>query len=71
MTCDEKCERLPYRSRRSHCGACHRTFSVISNFDLHRRGGRCVDPAAVGLSEKAGIWARWNSGSDNKWWNDR
>lgn len=31
-----------------HCAACHRTFTTIKNFDLHRRG-QCLPPAAVGL----------------------
>jgi hypothetical protein len=39
---------------RSHCPACHRTFSVDSAADRHRKGAfgkdrRCVDPATVGL----------------------
>lgn len=32
-----------------HCGAreCHRTFSGVTLFDLHRSRGKCVDPATL------------------------
>ncbi len=35
-----------------HCAAdgCHRTFSGVSTFDRHRRDGRCIDPATVGMA---------------------
>jgi hypothetical protein len=33
----------------AHCSACHRTFSTERNFDQHRRGPACLDPALVGL----------------------
>jgi hypothetical protein len=36
-------------AERSHASCCHRTFSSLSAFDRHRKGGRCNDPAAVGL----------------------
>jgi hypothetical protein len=36
--------------RTSHCGSgCHRTFTGVGNFDAHRSGGRCLDPAEIGL----------------------
>jgi hypothetical protein len=35
--------------RACHCSACHRIFTGIRGFDIHRRGGRCNDPATVGL----------------------
>jgi hypothetical protein len=25
-----------------HCAACHRTFTGVSGFDTHRRGGACT-----------------------------
>lgn len=35
-------------ARTAHCGGtCHRTFSGVSTFDAHRRGGRCVDPEVL------------------------
>lgn len=39
---------------RAHCPACHRTFSVDSAADKHRKGRHgidrhCVDPSTVGL----------------------
>lgn len=38
--------------RTCHCGGagCHRTFSGVSTFDAHRRGGHCLDPASIGLA---------------------
>jgi hypothetical protein len=51
-----------------HCSTCHRTFSALSGFDLHRsrRGphGSCVDPAtlltgtgAAVLIERDSVWS--------------
>jgi len=42
-----------------HCGACHRTFSGVRLFDLHRRGGRCSDPVDARGElrvDEAGVW---------------
>lgn len=36
-------------AERSHASCCHRTFSSLSAFDKHRQGGRCNDPADIGL----------------------
>lgn len=30
-----------------HCTVCHRTFTNWRAADMHREGGRCLDPAAV------------------------
>ncbi|MFC8182425.1 hypothetical protein ACFULT_26435 [Rhodococcus sp. NPDC057297] len=32
-----------------HCTGCHTTFSGITAFDAHRRGGICSPPMIVGL----------------------
>ncbi|MFE6785154.1 hypothetical protein ACFVFF_23145 [Streptomyces sp. NPDC057680] len=59
---------------RSHCPVCHRTFSVDSAADKHRKGayggGRhCVDPQTVGLvavqKPYGTLWQ--NPGSDTTW----
>lgn len=53
--------------RPKHCGSCHRTFSGLETFDIHRdhRGehGRCLDPATIRdgngdrrLFDRDGIW---------------
>jgi hypothetical protein len=48
------------RTRIAHCGACHRTFSTVGNFDRHRsnRGkhGACLDPVTVGMVERDFVW---------------
>jgi hypothetical protein len=36
-------------TRAGHCGGCHITTSSTAAHDRHRRGGKCVDPASVGL----------------------
>ncbi|MEH0542962.1 hypothetical protein QA802_07735 [Streptomyces sp. B21-105] len=36
-------------AERSHCGGCHLTYSSLTSFERHRKGGRCNDPASVGL----------------------
>ena len=30
-----------------HCSACHRTFTGITAFDVHRQNYRCLDPATI------------------------
>ena len=46
----------------AHCPTCHRTFSGVTTFDVHRRGGACHDPAGVGLELLTGraydVWGR-------------
>lgn len=41
----------------SHCGGCHRTFATVADFDRHRSWRRCLDPAAVGLTQRKGVWS--------------
>jgi hypothetical protein len=37
--------------RTAHCGAgCCRTFAGVSHFDAHRKDGKCLDPATIGMS---------------------
>jgi hypothetical protein len=36
----------------AHCGSCHVTFTSVTAFDRHRRGGRCLDPVEAGLEAK-------------------
>jgi hypothetical protein len=37
--------------RTAHCGSgCHRTFTGVTTFDMHRNGGRCLTPRAMGMS---------------------
>jgi hypothetical protein len=34
-------------SEYQHCTGCHRTFTNVAAADMHRDGGRCLDPATV------------------------
>lgn len=43
----------------AHCGACHRTFTRVSNFDRHRRGGECRHPTEVGLALTGRAYPCW------------
>lgn len=52
MACTADCKRPT--PGQAHCGACHRTFTGVSNFDLHRRAGICTTPA--GMTERNGLW---------------
>lgn len=42
----------------AHCSVCHRTFSAVSGFDLHRFRGSCMEPTSRGLV--------WDDGSDRR-----
>lgn len=55
MTCTDSCRR-PSRGQ-AHCGAegCHKTFTAVAWFDLHRIGGRCN--IITDLVDKDGVWA--------------
>jgi hypothetical protein len=52
--CRDTCQR-PTQSQ-AHCSVCHVTLGGPWAFDRHRRGGECVDPASLGLVERAGVW---------------
>jgi hypothetical protein len=43
------CESWWTGNERSHCGGCHHTYSSLTAFDKHRRGGVCQPPESVGL----------------------
>lgn len=54
MSCNGQCELLPLRSTRAHCSVCHRTFSGVGGFDLHRKFDAChMDGFKQGLD---GVW---------------
>lgn len=61
----EGCQ-LPTPSQ-AHCSVCHRTFSGMWAFDKHRRDGRCLDPAELGLVERDRIWRRPGSDRPTHW----
>jgi len=41
------------------CRSCGETFSGLTAFDKHRRGGRCLDPAELGMEIKMGAKGSW------------
>lgn len=44
----------------AHCAGCHLTFTSVSGFTLHRKGGHCQDPANLGMvpaDRKYPAWA--------------
>lgn len=45
MACTNGCVK-PTPSQ-AHCGACHHTFSGVTLFDQHRKGGVCHHPTAI------------------------
>lgn len=58
----------------AHCGArgCHKTFTTVSSFDLHRSGTQqsrvCVEPEKVGLEDAGRSYPCWGHPSDGKEW---
>lgn len=46
-----KCQKRWGGMNTAHCSACHRTFTGITAFDAHRKGGTCSDPTTIGLVE--------------------
>ncbi|WP_445944812.1 MULTISPECIES: FDXHR family putative zinc-binding protein [unclassified Rhodococcus (in: high G+C Gram-positive bacteria)] len=53
-----------------HCMACHTTFTGITAFDAHRRGGACQTPDSVGLSLTKRAYPCYGYPSDetDHWW---
>lgn len=49
--------------RAAHCSSCHRTFGGVTGFDTHRRNGRCLTPAKLGMELRDGIWRQ----PDGRW----
>ena len=42
----------------AHCTVCHQTFGGVTGFDGHRKEGRCLDPATLGMELRGQIWKR-------------
>jgi hypothetical protein len=51
-----ECGRWWTGAERSHASCCHETFSSLSAFDAHRRGGHCNTPTTVGLIARPQSW---------------
>lgn len=37
-------------ARTAHCGSCCETFSGETTFNRHRRDGKCLNPATLGMT---------------------
>lgn len=65
ITVCAKCKAHWSGHKTGHCTACHKTFTVVSAFDLHRAGSHtkgeryCVDPATVGLEDAGRAYPCW------------
>lgn len=60
MPCDPRTCVAPSPSQ-AHCGGagCHITFGGVTGFDKHRKDGRCLPPASIGLVADAhGVWRK-------------
>ncbi len=64
----------------SHCGACHKSFTCVSNFDKHLHidyrktvgYARCAHPMEVGLVDAGRNYECWRaSGEGTDWWSKR
>lgn len=53
MSCTDECHKpSPFQA---HCSVCHRSFTGVTWFDLHRVGGTCRELGD--LVEVDGLWA--------------
>ena len=53
--------------RACHCSGCHRLFSGLTLFDVHRARGRCVDPSDIpGAEYRDGMWRK--AVAETRWW---
>lgn len=63
MSCTRACHRPS--PTQAHCTSCHRTFGGAAGFDKHRRDGRCLDPAGLGMTpDWRGVWRRPTTAAD-------
>ena len=54
--------------RMAHCPTCHETFSIVPNFDRHRKNGKCVDPKEVQLRQNdRGTWVGLDERDATEW----
>lgn len=56
--CSSECTADWKPSRKCHCATCGHNFTVVTNFDKHRKDGACLHPADAGLvyGEKHDVW---------------
>jgi hypothetical protein len=60
--------------RTAHCAACHVTFTGLTAFDAHRKGGKCAQPEDAGLVEAGRAYSCFGAPADPEtaeWWADR
>lgn len=51
---------LPKTSTKAcQCTACNHVFTVVANFDRHRKDSKCLNPLDVGLVvNSSGMWGK-------------
>lgn len=49
----------PPTHSRCICRGCCEVFSTVGNFDKHRKGFKCHDPASLGMEIKSGEAGTW------------
>lgn len=67
MACTSQCRKVS--GRQAHCSACHRSFSGVRNFDVHRNKGVCADPSRRNMTNRDGIWGYHGTfATDRQFW---
>lgn len=57
--CSATCTQGWSPGRRCHCMVCGENFTVVANFDKHRKDGQCLPPESIGMVlNERGIWAK-------------
>lgn len=70
MTECPRCEAKWGGMNTAHCCACHLTFTGITAFDAHRKGGHCLSPKAAGLVKTGRDYPCYGFPTDDAgaWW---
>ena len=70
MIACEKCSATWGGMNTAHCSGCHTTFTGITAFDAHRRGGECIPAESAGLTLTKRAYPCYGYPSDDSsaWW---
>lgn len=72
MTICAKCSAEWGGMNTCHCSGCHTTFTGITAFDAHRRGGQCIPAESAGLTLTKRAYPCYGYPADDSgaWWAD-